>query len=209
MNTGEVFFQIGYFLSDNCKTASKAKENNIKCYCTLHGWLWVNHFTSCLMCPVRAPAHILPCRDRRKQCLGAGSPRAGAVGEMKLLWDAGSLGSLSYSNICFLRMSVHLSLHYLVSQLLSLLTQSSETGVILTTTHQAGLHQWAPVLIPGRALMKPEVTCRCQQSKHLCCLLGHHLPGNQVPVKANSSIFIIFKMELGAFGAVSPSSWPC
>lgn len=82
MNTRVVFFQTVYFLSDNCKTALEAKENNTKCCHTLHGWLWVNHLTSCLMFPVRVPACILPCRDGRRQCLGAGSLRAGGVGEM-------------------------------------------------------------------------------------------------------------------------------
>lgn len=57
---------------------------------------------------------------------------------------------------------------------------------------------------PLRALRKPVVTYSCSSWKHLCCLLGQHLPGNQVAVRVNNGILVTFKMELGGFWSCCP-----
>ena len=94
-----------------------------------------------------------------------------------------------------------------VSPFLSLLAQSSETGVVLTTTHQAVLHKWAPVPIHplhSGLLWSQKSPAACSNWKHLCCLSRQHLPGSQVPVKVNSGIFVSFKMELEGFWSCCP-----
>lgn len=181
---------------------------------TLHRWLWVNHLTSCLMFPVRVPAHILPCRDRRRQCLGAGSLRAGGVGEMNRQAALGCRKSglaFLFQQLLPYDVCTPLSPWFGVSIPLSFNSKqwdwcnfdynpSSWIAPVGSGTHtltQAGL-SWSQ-----RSL------AAVSSQKHLYCLLGHYLPGNQVPVTVNSSIFIIFKMELGGFGAVAPTSWTC
>lgn len=129
---------------------------------------------------------------------------------MQEVWAPFPIPSLASLGCLFISLSSHPFWekgHGLVSPFLFLLAQSSETGVILTTTHQAVLHKWVPAPIhpPHSGLLWSQRSpAACSSWKHLCCLLGQQLPGNQVPVKVNRGIFVTFKMELRGFWSCCP-----
>lgn len=171
-------------------------------------------------------AHTPPGRDGRRAVHRDGQDQ-GTGPAARLLWDAGSFGSIPYFIIRFLRMSARFSLLWekgmiSVPRLLSLLAQSSQTGVILTTEPCTLCYTSGPWHPSTHTYTRgsPEAAEATLQLSAAESPSSQHCPGNQVPVGVSRGIPVTFKREFGGFWSCYPrltgllkafrclSSWP-